>query len=464
MTSRARGSPACENCRRRRIKCNQLRPRCSQCARAGISCSGYRTPIDLLFQDQTATVARKFRQENPGKQSKQAPASSQPPPHLASQPSLTLVAPSLQVEEVAWKYYFTNFNITRMGSVAIPSPWLSQSRCGMGSVTSVGLAALATTRHDPHMMALARQKYSAALRYLARAVLDPAELTRGPTTTASFNLSMFEMIISDGPDASYQWLRHIHGTAALIRVVKFPVDGAIFAITGCLQVCFTIAIGCLISESSVPPYVVDLVKSFKRAEIYVDVCPIIELFTLLSSLVNLYIQAKQSKENSPRDFTASLADIDDDLVSWTKRLPPVWTGDPSAGSPLHAGPNGIASKNWITRLWAYYRLCRVITHRIILDRIDQSPGKEDISLMVISRMSSEIYASVPTMLKKSFDAGSGASPLCLSSEVFFLITILQALLKVTDKQAVLDNWARPAIETVGEGFLPIELFVSRHLC
>jgi hypothetical protein len=51
------------------------------------------------------------------------------------------------------------------------------------------------------------------------------------------------MIISDGPDTAYEWLKHIRGTTALMRVVQFPFANAIFAVKGCLQVCFTI-VGC----------------------------------------------------------------------------------------------------------------------------------------------------------------------------------------------------------------------------
>ncbi|KAL5365560.1 hypothetical protein BJX96DRAFT_179955 [Aspergillus floccosus] len=455
MVSRTRGSPACENCRHRRIKCNQLRPRCSQCARAGLACSGYRAPIDILFQDQTAAVARKFQKE--GKPSKDVSPSSQP--HLSS--SLTVVAPTMQVENIAWRFYFTNFNITRAGNPGAPTPSVARSSCGMGSVTSVGLAALAISRKDPHMMEMARQKYTAALRCLARAVLDPRELTQGPTTIASFNLSMFEMIISDGP---YEWLKHIHGTTALIRVVKLPVEGAIYAITGCVQVCFTIAIGCLVSERPVPSYVVELVKSLARAGIHAIGGPTIELFIFLSSLVNLYVCAKQNKNNTPRNFTSALTDIDEDVVSWATRLPPVLAGDPSAGSPLHGAPAVSADINWLPRLWGYYRLCRILTNRLILDNIHQSPAKENVSVEVISGMSHEIYASVPSMLSKSYQDPYSPKCLCLSSDIFFLITILQALLKLTEKQAVLDNWAGPASETIGEGFAEVQRFISRHLC
>lgn len=174
-------------------KCNQLRPRCSQCARAGLHCLGYRSTLDLHFKDQTATIASKFL---PGK--KLSPSTHNRPRLTAPTAvpySLTVTTPTLDIEELAWKYYFSNFNITRpnASTAGNPEPYLATSSSGMCSVTSVGLAALATVRKDPHMMDLARRKYSAALRYLSRAVADPAELEKGSTTSASFNLSMFEV-------------------------------------------------------------------------------------------------------------------------------------------------------------------------------------------------------------------------------------------------------------------------------
>lgn len=48
------------------------------------------------------------------------------------------------------------------------------------------------------------------------------------------------MIISDTPSAAYSWLKHIQGTAALLRVVQLPSLNMVFAMVGCLQVSFTV--------------------------------------------------------------------------------------------------------------------------------------------------------------------------------------------------------------------------------
>lgn len=48
------------------------------------------------------------------------------------------------------------------------------------------------------------------------------------------------MIISDTPSAAYSWMKHIRGTAALMRVVQLPTTNMVFAMVGCLQVAFTV--------------------------------------------------------------------------------------------------------------------------------------------------------------------------------------------------------------------------------
>ncbi|KAL3481737.1 hypothetical protein BJX99DRAFT_270074 [Aspergillus californicus] len=440
MTSRSRASPACVHCRRRRIKCNQLRPRCSQCARAGLSCSGYRAPLDLLFQDETATIVRKVRNEK-----EMQPAVSQPIP------SLSVIIPSLHIEDFAWKYYLQNFNVTRNKSDCFPEPYLTASAAGTASVTSVGLAALALTRQDPHMMALARKKYSAALKYMARAVLDPQEVSMGTTTTASFNLSMFEMITSNGSNAAYSWLRHIHGTAALMHVVHMPSDGAVFATgtTGCLQISFTVAMGCLIKGQPVPLEVIGIVRSVAGADISADVSLVIELLILLRRVVNLYIRTRksQSAEQRPTDISSALKNMDTDLTNWESRLPPFWTAAHDQ------------STNWIPRLMGYYRFCRVLTHRAILENTNPSSVGQAVSQQIVKNMCSEIYASVPAMLQNCFDPC-----LELTSDILLLVTILQALLKVADQRDIVQNWAGPAARALGPGFISLRRFVDRQLC
>jgi hypothetical protein len=77
-------------------------------------------------------------------------------------------------------------------------------------------------------------------------------------------------------------------------------------------------------------------------------------------------------------------------------------------------------------------------------------------------MSSEIYDCIPAMLG-SVDLHEKPSP-CLSSNVFFLITILQALMKLTDKMTVVSNWSAQLWRLNGEDFGVMKELVMMRLC
>ncbi|KAL3464538.1 hypothetical protein BJX64DRAFT_298348 [Aspergillus heterothallicus] len=451
MAHRNRGTLSCEHCRRRRIKCNQLRPRCSQCARAGLICSGYRAPLDLLFRDESTTIARKAckREKN---------ENADPEDHTdifsVLLPSLNFGTLSTKVEDFAWKYYLDNFNITRNKRDCFPTSSLTSSLTGTASVTSVGLAALALLRHDPHMMHIARKKYSMALRHMKRAVLEPQQLRNGTPAIASFNLAILEMIISDGADEGYSWLKHIHGTSKLMQAMYMPVKGVILTTAGCLQVSFTIALGCLISEQLICPEIVRLV------EIYANGSPFIDLFTILSNLVNLYVRKKKGQYGNRNctDNDLALDGINAGLIEWESRLPPLWKDSSTVGDAPYS-----ERSNWVPRLWGYYRLCRILAHRVTLDTRHTFPDRKKASQQVTDEMCCAIYASVPSILGQCITDTYPDPGLGLTSDVFYLVTILQALIKLTEKDEVIQNWAVRAADELGERFNPLRGFVARHL-
>ncbi|KAF3399711.1 hypothetical protein DPV78_006672 [Talaromyces pinophilus] len=50
MPNVGRPSRDCYACRKRRIKCDLLRPECTQCQRKSQSCPGYRDELELIFR------------------------------------------------------------------------------------------------------------------------------------------------------------------------------------------------------------------------------------------------------------------------------------------------------------------------------------------------------------------------------------------------------------------------------
>ncbi|KAF4237451.1 hypothetical protein CNMCM6805_006949 [Aspergillus fumigatiaffinis] len=449
MVSVSRGKLGCENCRSRRIKCNQLRPRCSQCARAGLQCSGYRTVLDLVFQDQTARIAQKYHGTDITLHGKDR------------HHNITFFVPPMPMEEIALQHYLDQFNITQG-----PSPLRAQERPKIivTSVISVGLAALAAAHRDPQLMQLARGKYATALRLLARAIHGPEQSPAAYMATSSFNLSMFEMIMYDNRSDSYQWLKHIYGMTAVLS------SGGLAGMnrtqmTAVLQVCYTVAIACIISRQRVPSFLVDLVQSAEKANSE----PPVELFPLLCSLVDLYVQTNQSQSQKRSHVTSKALEIVRSLQCWLARLPSPWT-DPVNTVQSQREPDGC----WIARVWIYYRLCRILAHIVIQSSLasplqsiswalgDVSLAQSDSLSPVLCQMTSEIYDCIPSMLGSIY-LRDKPSPY-LSSNVFFLITILQALIKLTDKTSVVNNWSSRMCKLYGEDFGVMKELVMMRLC
>ncbi|OJJ99948.1 hypothetical protein ASPACDRAFT_60764 [Aspergillus aculeatus ATCC 16872] len=59
MVYRGKPSTGCQNCRTRRIKCDETRPHCRACVRTNRSCPGYLDPFDVMLRDQVAFKRKK---------------------------------------------------------------------------------------------------------------------------------------------------------------------------------------------------------------------------------------------------------------------------------------------------------------------------------------------------------------------------------------------------------------------
>lgn len=196
--------------------------------------------------------------------------------------------------------------------------------------------------------------------------------------------------------------------------------------------------------------------------------PPVELFPLLCTLVDLYVQTAQSRDQKRSYIISKAIETAQSLQSWAARLPSTWT-DPLAPEKSQHGPDAC----WIARVWVYYRLCRILAHMVIqsslaspLQSLSWTLGgvscpQFDSLSPVVSQMTSEIYDCIPAILGSIYlrDKPSPA----LSSNVFFLITILQALIRLTDKVTVVDNWSSQMCRLYGEDFGVMKELVMMRL-
>ncbi|KUM59492.1 hypothetical protein ACN42_g7649 [Penicillium freii] len=455
-----RASPACGNCRSRRIKCNLLQPRCSQCARAGLSCTGYRSQSDLLFRDQTKSTIEKLHASG----TRMTKANKH-----ATCWSLVAVEPTFNIEELAQKVFSDNFAILGDRCKHWMDSGAEHPSSATISLTSVGLAALAVVHKDPDMMNLARRKYNFAIRVLTKAIIGHQDAGIEQSVAGSFILSIFEMITCDNHSSSNAWQNHVHGAAAFLGYLCSANGLPVSPVKEIIEICYTTALACLISGKTIPHFLLELPGRFGATSNTPqdDEDPLLSamrLFPIMGTLVNIRGLANRSPF-SPSQLVVLAIKTDQALQNWGTSLPASWTYH-----KLLKGPQYIYQDVWYARMWNYYRLARILANKIIIDNFNilspsMLPGdyfklQHDQSYSTISLLLQEIYTSLPFMFNSE---QMPATSLPISSALFFTTTLLQSLLELTDRDSLIQDWSFPACEILGERFTFTKGIVMQNL-
>ena len=236
-----------------------------------------------------------------------------------------------------------------------------------------------------------------------------------------------------------------------------------------LTTCTFKTLACLISGKVVPHFLLELPDRFGASSNtpQVDDDPLLSamrLFAILGTLVNIRVLVSQSFFQ-PGQLVLLAIKSDQTLQNWAASLPASW-----AYHELPKGPQHIYQDVWHARMWNYYRLARILANRIIIDNCDMmSPamlpdGISELqhaqSYAAIPLLSQEIYSSLPFMFKLETVT---ATSLPLSAALFFTITLLQSMMRLTDRDTLLSDWSSPAFEVLGESLTLMKGIVMQNL-
>lgn len=233
-------------------------------------------------------------------------------------------------------------------------------------------------------------------------------------------------------------------------------------------------LACVISDEPVPQFLLEMTENYRTLgtvpNYELSLSPALRLFAIMSHLFKLCIPAKQNASRTPLHTISLIMHSDEALQSWASSVPKEWLFNSSLNGPGHVYRN-----SWIAKTWNYYRLGRIVANKAIVDNLDalslsvpmSQPAvnaKFNIqysrSLAVISAVPQEIYDSLPFMFGLYH---TGYSSIPISLDVFFIITILQSLLKLTSKSEVMRNWRSPAYQVLEQKFAIARDTVVRHL-
>ncbi|KAJ5373251.1 hypothetical protein N7517_005257 [Penicillium concentricum] len=377
--------------------------------------------------------------------------------------------PTFNIEELAQKVFTDNFGILGDGCRHWMDSGAEHPSSATISLTSVGLAALAVVHKDPNMMDLARRKYTFAIRVLNKAIIAHHGSGIEQSIAGSFILSIFEMITCDNQSSSHAWQKHVHGAAAFLGYLCSANGLPASPVKEIIEICYTTTLACLISGKTVPRFLLELPSHFGAPSntLQDDEDPLlsaIRLFAIMGTLVNIRDLGNQSFF-TPSKLVELAVQSDQSLQNWATSLPASWTYH-----EFLEGPQYIYQDVWYARMWNYYRLARILANRIIIDNFDiLSPAmlagdnfklQHDQSYEVISLLLQEIYTSLPFMFNSE---RIPATSIPLSAALFFTTTLLQSLLELTDRAALIQNWSSPASEVLGERFSFTKAIVMQNL-
>lgn len=193
------------------------------------------------------------------------------------------------------------------------------------------------------------------------------------------------------------------------------------------------------------------------------------LFAIMGKLVNIRVLANQNML-LPSQIVAFTTQSNQALQDWASSLPSTWKFVSSMERPYP-----IYQNVWFARIWNYFRLASILANRIILDNtelllssdspihilsIESSRMDYSQSHFTMARFLQDIYDSVPFMVDSEH---TSSTSLPLSATLFFITTVLQSLLKITDRTALFANWSTPAIAALGERFALTKGLVMQNL-
>ncbi|KAF2476922.1 uncharacterized protein BDR25DRAFT_42190 [Lindgomyces ingoldianus] len=223
MVSRGGRSRGCEQCRRRRVKCDETRPVCNRCTKRGIDCNG---PKDATWINQNAALPLRHTSNRPVTTS---PTESQLVRYSSSiSPNISLTA----FEENIYISY-TRKVLFKGGPVALAcdmvqldtqstsvseTPGLALLR---NAVVSLAVTFYGSQHHQPKITTNGYQLYGSTLRQLNIHLSKPQLQTTDETILTVFTCLLLEIFLPTGKN---HFLRHIRGLESILELRGPPTS------------------------------------------------------------------------------------------------------------------------------------------------------------------------------------------------------------------------------------------------
>jgi hypothetical protein len=423
MPFRGRRSQGCEECRKRRKKCD-LRPGgCGRCANARRQCTGYPQEEGLRICDQSAEVIAKAR----GTQSKtQSPETTDIPDRSfrplpidssdweeSSPTALAISAPvsplPMDSDDLSFAFFFKhcviNHNVYH-GCVHEP-----ENKHLIASIKAFGIANLSKHYSDKRLLMSSQHQYATALNLTNLALRDPLQVKRDETLLAILVLTNYETLTGGVTRTLDAWEQHVNGSASLLSLRGLDgVQGKSGRVLT-LHVITAINVICLLRNLPTPPFVYTLqAKVFEY--LYEPDNPAVRYQRINLQCADFRHAVTSCLITSSEEIISRAAELDTKLTEAFAGLPPSWQPEIiTRFVPRHSAEAGLPSfelrytDQATNYIWTSYRSSRIMLNEVVLQSIENDTGAHCFararSETVMRQCQTEILAGMSQYISKN---------------------------------------------------------------
>ncbi|KAK0709849.1 hypothetical protein B0T26DRAFT_835922, partial [Lasiosphaeria miniovina] len=388
-------SRGCQQCRQRKVKCDQRKPACLRCEKAKTKCPGFRNLGDVMFRDESRRIIAKAKLEYG--QSKPPDATINLPvcvPCPSTMPR-TITPP---IREQAVSFFFAKYVWDGPPFTPGYSGWLADTyrqntpNCAMrATIEAAGMAGLSNVYYAPHVAAQSRAQYGRALAALKQTLNDPVTSIADTTLNTVLLMGLFEFVTFDSWDRKRAWAAHIDGANALVQLrgqAQFQSErgNQLFS-----QVCSQISpwnsakqlYACMQHDLAAPEAIVQIADELKaaseQAKEYQDRPR--HMRNICFRFLHLRSAIRSREITDPESIFQAAAQLDRDLEVWRKKqLEPAFSyiTIPTAAATVDSdctdtrsnmvflGRRHIYVNPWTAQTWSNWRTMRILTNQIII--------------------------------------------------------------------------------------------------
>ncbi|MCJ1319909.1 hypothetical protein MMC15_005245 [Xylographa vitiligo] len=281
-------------------------------------------------------------------------------------------------------------------------------------IYAVGLASFANEYKSQDVFKQARKQYIYALQLTNTALRSTTEAIKDSTLLAVMLLSLYETITSTTQKPLTSWTNHIKGATVLVTLRGRQQLRSSLGLQMFKQMTDNIIVSCIQREVYVPTEIIDLRKyAFQNI---VGSSPPWRFSDVTVRFAGFCASIKDGSLSDVDTIIAAALKIDSEMIEWKTTLPSTWGYETIFMDKepvlVYEGHYHLYGNHRISQMWNSLRMARIFLSRIIsgqiLQRISSIPiGKFSsdyttllqLSASTVSKMSSEICASVPQFIE-----------------------------------------------------------------